>query len=186
MSIRVLCLGLALTACSSKRDDKPAPAPAVVTPPADAAISSSTRPEAYTESNVLPERRPRQAEAPDAFACNTSWIDVKAKDGCWFFSGPSGRDTKLAGRARLTVDGDYVKLYWNGATFEGSVQAAGELSLARRATHHFGGAWTVDETIVGTLVGTSLSGQYHYEECSRTKCPSECTIDAHVQIDKAP
>jgi hypothetical protein len=112
-----------------------------------------------------------------------SWSAVKGPPGCFFFSGPNGRDTPLTGRAQLSIDGDYAKLALGGATFEGSMHGA-TFSLSRHATHTYVGNWTVSESLTGIVRDRSAVAKYHYQECSDEECPGHCTIDGTLTLEK--
>lgn len=111
-----------------------------------------------------------------------SWRDVAAFSDCWYFSGPNGRDTRLAGPITLARDGDRVTATLGGATFTGTYRDR-ELDLARDATHRADDVWTTHERIRGAFEAGKISAHYHYEECERgTHCPNHCTIEATLEL----
>jgi hypothetical protein len=164
-------------------DASRADAPTAEPPVAD--HRSSTIAEPFKETSPLPEKPVLNAEATAVGDWATTWSAVSSPSGCFFFSGPAGRDTPLTGPAQLTFDGEYAKLVWGGATFEGSVHA-GAFSLARHAQHTYGGEWTVTETLVGTMRDHTAVAKYHYQECSTAECPGRCTIDADLALLAKP
>ena len=112
----------------------------------------------------------------------TAWADVAASAGCWYFSGPNGRDTRLSGPITLVRDGDKVSATIGGATFTGTYRDS-ELDLARDATHRFDDVWTTHERIHGAFKSGKITGHYHYEECEHgTRCPNHCTIEATLEL----
>ena len=112
----------------------------------------------------------------------TGWSDVATVGDCWYFSGPTGRDTRLAGPITLARDGDKVTATIGGATFTGTYRDS-ELDLARDATHHFDDLWTTHERIHGAFKSGKITAHYHYEECEQgTHCPNHCTIEATLEL----
>jgi hypothetical protein len=112
----------------------------------------------------------------------TGWNDVATVGDCWYFSGPTGRDTRLAGPITLARDGDKVTATIGGATFTGTYRDS-ELDLARDATHHFDDVWTTHERIHGAFKSGKITAHYHYEECEQgTHCPNHCTIEATLEL----
>ena len=116
------------------------------------------------------------------------WLGVRATDGCFFFSGPDGRDDKLVGpvvvdRAESANGQLTVKIAT--ATFTGTYRDR-VLLLTRHSTHVFNGPWKVTEEIHGQFIDGVLQGGYHYEECevAASSCPGRCTIDADLVFEK--
>ncbi len=150
---------LLLAACSSKSDPPPAPAPIAAR---DAAA--------------------REVRAVDAgpVRLTVHWSDVRRTTGCFFFSGPEGRDDQLVGDVVVeTVEREGVKIVIKigTATFAGTYDR-GELSLTRSGSYDYNGPWRTTEKIVGTKSGDTLSAHYTYEECELrgSDCPGHCTI----------
>jgi hypothetical protein len=109
---------------------------------------------------------------------HAGWSAIRADDTCWYFSGPNGRDTKLAGDIAFKRDGDQVTATLGGATFTGTYRD-NVLQLARTSQHQADGTWTVNEKIEGDYVGGKMIARYHYDECLvGTRCPNQCTIEA--------
>jgi hypothetical protein len=109
---------------------------------------------------------------------HATWGAVKTDEqNCWYFSGPTGRDTKLAGDVVFDRDGPQVTMTFGGATFRGTYRDS-VLDLERASTHVFDGRWTTKEHIHGDYVGGKVLARYHYEECHVGEpCPNECRID---------
>ena len=113
---------------------------------------------------------------------HATWSKIVTVEDCWYFSGPSGRDTKLTGDAEVTRDGDRITLTLGGATFTGTYVGT-ELSLARKTVHDFSDPWTVQETIKGPYREGAIDAKYRYTECEHgTACPNHCTITAELRI----
>jgi len=158
---------LALVACAacSQADPPPPPAPTVAPP-----------------EIVAPAPPPVPAVVKNRVDMRTAWTEVAASDGCWYFSGPNGRDTRLSGPITLARDGDKVTATIGGATFVGTYRDS-ELDLARDATHRFDDLWTTHERIHGSFRSGKITGHYHYEECEQgTRCPNHCTIEATLEL----
>jgi hypothetical protein len=150
-------------ACGSGEEPAPASEPA---PPQHAA----------------PAPVPAAAVVRNKVDMRTGWSDVATVGDCWYFSGPTGRDTRLAGPITLARDGDKVTATIGGATFIGTYRDS-ELDLARDATHHFDDAWTTHERIHGAFKSGKITAHYHYEECEQgTHCPNHCTIEATLEL----
>lgn len=117
------------------------------------------------------------------------WSDVKATEGCFFFSGPAGRDDRLVGSARITRDPSGVIVTIAKAEFRGVVRDQ-RLVATRTSKHDFGGAWIVTETLRGRYSDGAFVGSYSYEECEVGKqkgveaetCPDRCRIAATLAL----
>jgi hypothetical protein len=166
-------IAVVLVACSSS-SEAPAPAPAPV----------------RDEEAPPPPPPPPMKETPRATGTmHATWGVVTTVGACWYFSGPTGRDTKLVGDAQLTRDGDKVTMVFGGATFTGTfAPAAGggnELRLGRTTVHDFDDPWTVTEQIHGPYREGAIIARYRYEECERgTHCPNHCTIDGELTLSR--
>lgn len=116
-------------------------------------------------------------------AREVTWSAVKATLGCFFFSGPEGRDDQLIGKATITRDGDAVAIEFGALVFRGVVRN-GQVTAVRHSIHSFGTSWSVNEVIRGRFVEQGLLARYHYDECQRGAgdCPGHCTIDASITI----
>jgi hypothetical protein len=153
-------------ACGQASDPAPAPAPVAAPTPSSPAPA--------------PARAP--ASVRNRVDMHTGWRDVATVGDCWYFSGPDGRDTKLAGPITLARDGDKVTATIGGATFTGTYRDS-ELDLARDATHRFDDVWTTHERIHGNFKAGKITARYHYEECEQgTPCPNHCTIEATLEL----
>lgn len=109
---------------------------------------------------------------------------MTAAPGCFFFSGPDGRDDRLVGRVvfdRAEIENGAISLKIAGATFTGTYRDH-ELRVARQSTHEFSGAWKVTEELHGRVAAGVFRGEYHYEECeiAARSCPGSCTISARI------
>ena len=152
-------------ACGTSSDPTPAAAPAH---------------EVALPQNAAPA--PVPAVVRNRVDMRTGWSDVATVGDCWYFSGPTGRDTRLAGPITLARDGDKVTATIGGATFTGTYRDS-ELDLARDATHHFADLWTTHERIHGAFKSGKITAHYHYEECEQgTHCPNHCTIEATLEL----
>jgi len=160
-----LVLAMVLVSCSSKRDaaatagDEPAPPP-----PVPAAPDASTAP------------------------LGIRWSNVVRTEGCFFFSGPDGRDDQLVGEVAVATverDGDNLSLRIGTATFEGTFRA-GALTLVRKSRYDFNGPWAVTETIHGRLHDGVLVARYQYEECelAAAACPGRCTVTGDLAFSR--
>jgi hypothetical protein len=147
----------------------PAPAPA----PAQPASGGMGTPE--------PTPAPAEPAGRAPYATLTPrWSEIRTFDGCFYFSGPQGRDDQLTGPTRVERDGQHVILHIGNAVFTGTY-VAGELDVKRRSVHDFGGPWNVDETIHGRYLDGVMVGKYHYNECEQsTPCAGGCQIDAKI------
>ena len=116
---------------------------------------------------------------PSAHAkMHTSWGAVRTDDRCWYFSGPAGRDTHLAGEVMFDRDGANVTMTFGGVTFTGTYRD-NVLDLERNASYVFDGRWMTRETIKGDYLAGKVVARYHYEECLvGTACDDHCAIDA--------
>ena len=152
-------------ACGTSSDPAPAAAPAR---------------EVALPQNAAPP--PAPAVVRNRVDMRTGWSDVATVGDCWYFSGPTGRDTRLAGPITLARDGDKVTATIGGATFTGTYRDS-ELDLARDASHHFDDLWTTHERIHGAFKSGKITAHYHYEECEQgTHCPNHCTIEATLEL----
>lgn len=124
----------------------------------------------------------QNAPKPAPKRLKVAWSKVKATPGCFFFSGPDGRDIQLTGMAMLSQSGTEVTLTFAKATFRGSLTDGG-FEVTRRGAHDFDGPWTVEENIRGGFAGTGVVARYRYTECQQgTKCPNTCTIEAELAL----
>jgi hypothetical protein len=151
--MREIALLFALVACDAPPKPAPAPAPE---PPAPVTKLST--------------------------AITLQWSDVVQTDGCFFFSGPDGRDDRLQGTATLERDDTSIRLRVGAAEFEGSYRG-GELALFRTSAHEYGGKWLAFETITGTYTENVMRAKYRYHECdSAGACPGRCEIRATLEL----
>jgi len=158
-----LALAVCVAGCQA---DAPAPSPAPAPAPEVPA----------------PAPPPVPAVVKNRVDMRTAWTEVAVSDGCWYFSGPNGRDTRLAGPITLARDGEKVTATIGGATFKGTYRDS-ELDLARDATHRFDDLWTTHDRIHGAFKSGKITGHYHYEECEQgTRCPNHCTIEATLEL----
>jgi len=134
MYVPVVVLVVAAAACANKDEPSPKPPPrepadpsateqspsasklpapatsiAPTDPPQGPAplppSSSSTQPQPFHEQA---EAAARPAEAPTTIKLRASWSNVKSTDTCWYFSGPSGRDTPLGAHVEVRRDATRV------------------------------------------------------------------------------
>src|SRR5262245_1520197 len=96
-----------------------------------------------------PPPPPPSPAARGATSVQLQWSNVVTTDGCFFFSGPDGRDDLLQGRAALERDGSKISLSVGSARFEG-VYRGHKLDLVRVSPHEFDGNWLALETIDGS------------------------------------
>src|SRR5688572_14349667 len=103
------------------------------------------------------------------------WTEVvEANPGCFYFSGPTGRDHRLVGRAKLERSATGIRLEVGGAVFDGTL-ANGEVRLRRDSRYQYGGPWQTEETIVGRYADGVLVGHYVYDECEvGPRCQHSC------------
>jgi len=107
------------------------------------------------------------------------WTNVKTVEGCFYFSGPSGRDDRLVGEVVIERDDGKLRIRIANALFEGTY-TRDEFVVARTSRHEFSGPWHVTETIRGKFA-EGFTGKYHYDECELGgTCPGRCTIDADL------
>ncbi len=100
--------------------------------------------------------------------------------GCFYFSGPEGRDERLTGDVTVERSGDNVRLYIGDEIFTGTFRD-GELAVERHGIHDFDGPWTVTETIHGRYREGLMRAKYHYEEFPvGDPCPGRCMINANL------
>lgn len=111
---------------------------------------------------------------------NVTWDDLRATEGCFFFSGPMelGRDDHLGVQADVAL-GPVVTVSFGPHVFRG---AQGE-PLVRQSGHHFGGTWSVRETLQGEWDADGFAGTYRYQERERGAAEwGRCAITAHLNI----
>jgi hypothetical protein len=144
---------------------------------------------ARREEPVIPvQLTPPRIIAPMIARREARWENVEAAN-CVFFSGPNGRDTRLAGPVQIVREPtDEVELRFvdANATFTGAFRR-GELTLERRTDYNnYGDAWKTTETIRGQLAGGVMRTRYHYEECKvgDPPCPGTCIIDADLTFER--
>ena len=158
---------VALAACSAREDDReaaPVPVPVPQAPPAPA-----------------PAPRPTQ---PSDYQFTVEWSEIKATEGCFFFSGPDGRDDKLGPHVEVRrEEPDRVELRFGSAVFSGTARN-GELEVTRDSSHDFDGRWTVTERIHGRArEEREMHARYRYQECEVGQhCPGTCRIDAKLVL----
>lgn len=111
------------------------------------------------------------------------WGKVTSTDGCFFFSGPNGRDIQLTGYATISQVGSELTIQFDQTAFRGELTDGG-FEVTRRSQHEFGGKWTIDEKIRGKLTpGGGAVARYKYNECQDgTACPGRCTIEGELQL----
>ena len=108
------------------------------------------------------------------------WGDVQTTDGCFFFSGPEGRDNPLTGMALLEEDGERVRLTIGDAEFVGA-QRGGTADLIRVSPHDFGSRWLAFESLHGSYHERAMTMRYRYRECQADQaCPGRCVIAGDV------
>ena len=114
-----------------------------------------------------------------------AWQDVRSTSGCFFFSGPNGRDDQLVGTALFERNGTELTVTINKAVFRGTITKDG-FSVTRKSRHDYGGPWDVDEAIAGPRpVEGSLRASYRYNECELgTKCPNNCSIQGTLVLTR--
>ena len=111
-----------------------------------------------------------------------TWSKIVTVDDCWYFSGPDGRDTKLAGEVEITRDGEALTLAFGRAKFTGTIKN-GELVLGRKTSGDFGDTWSIVETIRGKYLEGAVRAHYTYAECEAgTHCPNKCTLTAELVL----
>jgi hypothetical protein len=114
-----------------------------------------------------------------------SWQDVQATTGCFFFSGPNGRDDQLVGSAVFERNGSELTVTINKIAFRGTIGKDG-FSVIRKSHHDYGGSWEVDESISGPRPAEgALRASYRYNECEKgTRCPNQCTINGTIVFSR--
>ncbi len=114
-----------------------------------------------------------------------AWQDVQATTGCFFFSGPNGRDDQLVGNAVFQRNGSELAVTINKVVFRGTIHKDG-FTVTRRSSHDYSGPWVVDEVISGPRPAEgALRATYRYNECEKgTKCPNQCTIDGTIVFSR--
>ena len=159
------------------------PSPERATPAGAATPAPSPSPPAPTTEAPPPSSVPKGP-------LRIAWANVTGTDGCFFFSGPDGRDDRLVGEVVVQAaaeaaarEGTPLLLRIGTARFEGSL-VGGTLELVRRSTHEFDGRWEVHETMRGRMRDGELRATYRYEECQvgAAACPDRCTLTADVVI----
>jgi len=124
--------------------------------------------------------KPPTATGPTSSVAQVTWAAVSSTNGCFFFSGPDGRDDKLIGDARFSRDGDQLTLTIDKVVFRGRITNL-DFVVTRRSRHDYDGPWNVDEKITGKLLEGRIDARYRYHECEvGTKCPGPCTIDGTI------
>lgn len=148
-----------LAACGS---DAPPPPPVAVAP----------------DAPVLAE-----AQEPPPRDHQLAWTQiVESNPGCFYFSGPTGRDNRLVGRARLERLATGIRLDVGGAVFDGTL-VNGEVRLRRRSQHEFNGPWESEETIVGRYSDGVLVAHYVYDECEvGRRCQHSCVLTGTLRV----
>lgn len=151
-------------------------------------ILTACEPAAIAEQEARPAVRPVEATdkpkpPPPTGPLQVEWGNVKTTPGCFYFSGPDGRDDTLVGAAVIDRAGTDLTITIAGVAFRGVIRD-GELVVTRTSSHDYGGAWTVTETIRGRFVEGALRGKYHYNECEAraARCPGICVIDADLAL----
>jgi len=212
MYVPVVVLVVAAAACANKDEPSPKPPPrepadpsateqspsasklpapatsiAPTDPPQGPAplppSSSSTQPQPFHEQA---EAAARPAEAPTTIKLRASWSNVKSTDTCWYFSGPSGRDTPLGAHVEVRRDADHAWVRWGQASFEGS-WSANAIDVSRLATHTYAGTWIISERLEGRITEQAIRAKYTYDECEQgTRCPGRCRITADVALVEEP
>jgi hypothetical protein len=135
-----------------------------------------------------PERAPAPAPAPKGPVRVTArrvvhWSHVQSSDGCFFFSGPSGKDDQLVGEATIERNGGHVGLRIGAALFEGTYRE-GRLDLMRISPHTYDGPWLALERIHGFYDHGTMTAHYRYNECELAReCPGPCTIAGDITFD---
>lgn len=169
----MLVLVLVTVACGDAREPAPrvVPAPPVPAPPVDAAT--------LAEAPLVGPPAP----LPRGDRRRGSWSNIVPSDaGCFYFSGPDGRDTQLGDDIAIAVDGDRAVVTWSGAVFEGTLRED-VLDVKRTGRYDFNGPWTTTERLRGPYREGVLHGTYTYEECERgATCPGSCKISARVVV----
>lgn len=152
--------------------------------------SATPLPAAPSNGSANPPRPFRQhAEASPASSATTvlryraTWANVvSVTPSCWFFSGPSGRDTPLGDRLSVRIEAGHAWLTWDKAAFEGT-WGADTVDMFRLATHDYLGAWVISERLVGSVKEKGIHAKYTYNECQEgATCPGECSITADVLL----
>jgi hypothetical protein len=137
--------------------------------------AESKPPEPATEKPT-PQRKPAKLKV--------EWANVQTTDGCFFFSGPEGRDDRLVGHATVERAGSAITITIAKGEFRG-VAKDGNVTVTRQSKHDFSGPWLVNEVITGKIVeGGAIVARYHYDECelSAAECPGRCIIDADLTL----
>jgi len=150
-------VSLLLVAVACDAPPKPAPAPAPPPPPPTSVANVTT-------------------------SVELQWSNVVQTDGCFFFSGPDGRDDRLQGTATLERNGTSIRLRVGTAEFDGTYRGS-ELTLLRVSPHQFDGDWLALETINGTYTEKVMRATYRYHECqAAVQCPGRCEIRADLVL----
>jgi hypothetical protein len=107
---------------------------------------------------------------------------VTATDGCFFFSGPNGRDIQLTGFATVSQSGTEVAIHFAQTVFRGKLTDGG-FEVTRRSEHDYSGKWTIDENIRGKFASGGVVARYRYNECQDGgACPGTCSIDGELSL----
>ncbi len=127
--------------------------------------------------------KPPAVPAPSTHATmHSTWGAVKTDASCWYFSGPAGATTRLAGDAVFDRDGANVTMTFGGATFKGTYRDS-VLELERKAGYVYQGRWTTRETIKGAYLAGKIVAHYRYEECQLgVTCDDRCWVDANLLL----
>lgn len=162
----MIAIVLAVPACPSTSSDPPA---------RGSAAAPAARP--------VPSKPLSPPSAPTG-PLRIEWTHIVSTPGCFFFSGPDGRDEQMVGEVKVAtaeLEGTTFRVRVGTAVFEGTY-SAGALDLVRDSEHDFDGPWKTHETLRGRQVDGELRATYRYEECKvgSTECPEHCTISANA------
>jgi hypothetical protein len=177
---------LGTLACSDHATDFTGAADRHLPTPAEraAAPKSSAERMFAPPADALAGSAPAAAEPVAAGGVHWSQLGPAAR-GCFFFSGPSGRDDQLTGPANVERNGDAVSITIGAAVFIGTFHD-NELRAARKSRHDFGGTWTVTETLHGFYRDGLMTAAYHYSECTAgLPCPDRCTLDGTITFPRS-
>src|SRR5262245_6790313 len=141
---------------------------------------------ACSDPPAPPRPAPPPPEVPTTTRISTSvelrWSKIVSTEGCFFFSGPEGRDDVLQGTATVERDDTSIRLTIGGARFDGAYRGR-SLDLLRVSPHDFDGPWVTVETISGTYAEREMRARYRYHEChTGDVCPGRCEIDAELVL----
>lgn len=173
------CLAVALLACSDAESVRNVPPPPAI--PRDAPGGLAEAPPMDAALAEAPLLGP-PAPLPRGDRKRGAWSDIVTGDGCFYFSGPDGRDTQLRDDIAIAIDGDRAVVTWSGVVFEGTLRED-VLDVKRTGRYDFNGPWTTTERLRGPYREGVLHGTYTYEECERgSTCPGPCKISARVVV----